>query len=81
MSQTHDNSGAIFKNDKEGIETRPDYKGSAIIGGKKFWVSSWVKQSGDNPKFLSLAFEPAEEKPKTTQRKNGASKKQDDMPF
>ena len=28
--------GALFKNDKQGNEKRPDYTGSATIFGKKF---------------------------------------------
>tara|TARA_R100001530_G_scaffold12061_1_gene11434 strand:- start:489 stop:725 length:237 start_codon:yes stop_codon:yes gene_type:complete len=37
---------ALFVNDKEGNEKRPDLTGYAIIGGKKKDVSVWAKDSG-----------------------------------
>jgi hypothetical protein len=30
--------------DKEGNENRPDYKGSALINGQKYYVSMWLKK-------------------------------------
>ena len=37
---------ALFVNDKEGNENRPDLTGYAMIGGKKKDVSVWAKDSG-----------------------------------
>lgn len=37
---------ALFVNDKEGNEDRPDLTGYAMIGGKKKDVSVWAKDSG-----------------------------------
>jgi len=56
-----DNSGAIFKNDRKQQDNHPDYKGDCEVGGKKFWVSGWIKVAGPNAKnpgskFMSLAF-------------------------
>jgi hypothetical protein len=37
---------ALFVNDKEGNDNRPDLTGYAMIGGKKKDVSVWAKDSG-----------------------------------
>lgn len=55
------NSGALFKNDKEGNENRPDYKGSINVGGVDFWISSWLKTSKKGTKYMSLSVQPKEE--------------------
>jgi len=65
MSEKRDNSGTInlTPNDKGGVETRPDFKGKAIIAGKDYWVSAWKKE-GAYGKFFSLSFQLKDEKPK-----------------
>ena len=55
------NSGALFKNDKEGNDNRPDYKGSINVGGVEFWISSWIKTSKAGKKYMSLSVQPKEE--------------------
>ena len=50
--------GVLFKNDKEGNEKRPDYKGSCVINNVDMNVSGWIqtsKKTGD--KYMSLKFE------------------------
>jgi hypothetical protein len=49
-------SGVLFKNDKEGNEKRPDYKGRAEIEGVQYWVSAWVLD-GAKGKFMSMKYE------------------------
>jgi hypothetical protein len=49
-------SGVLFKNDKDGNEKRPDYKGSAEIEGVQYWVSAWVRD-GAKGKFMSMKYE------------------------
>ncbi len=39
--------GALFKNDKQGVEKRPDYTGPATILGKKFFISAWLTTSSN----------------------------------
>lgn len=48
--------GALFKNDKQGIEKRPDYTGSATILNKAFYISAWLTTSRNGEKYMSLAF-------------------------
>lgn len=55
------NSGALFKNDKEGNENRPDYKGSLNVNGQELWISSWIKTSKAGKKYMSLSVQPKEE--------------------
>ncbi len=60
-------SGVLFpddKTDKEGHvnESRPDFKGSALIGGVTYRVSAWKNESQKGSKYLGLKFtvKPAE---------------------
>ncbi|MGL4517035.1 MAG: hypothetical protein ACRCUH_10150 [Shewanella sp.] len=63
MSQYDSNlTGVLFKNDKEGNEKRPDYKGSAEIEGVHYWVSSWIRD-GAKGKFMSMKYERKEQQP------------------
>ena len=63
MSEYDNNlSGVLFKNDKEGNESRPDYRGKCEIEGVEYFISAWIrtpKKGGD--KFMSLSFKPKEQ--------------------
>lgn len=68
MSQQYDNNntGSLFKNDKDGVEKRPDYKGSCEINGVQYWMSAWIREAGPNSKragerFMSIKFEAKEQ--------------------
>jgi len=56
--ETKDNSGSIFANDKKESANHPDGKGSAMIGGVEYWVSSWNKKTQEGKPWRSLAFTP-----------------------
>lgn len=45
MSNCNAGKGALFKNDKKGVEIRPDYTGTAKIWDKDFYLSAWLKTS------------------------------------
>ncbi len=66
MNEPYDNTnpGALFANDKEGNEKRPDYRGKLNINGVEYRLSGWVRtpKSGGK-KFLSLKCEPIEQAP------------------
>lgn len=60
--------GAMFRNDKQGNEKRPDYRGSLDVCGVAYWISGWIKEAGPNSKkpgekFMSLQVEAKEAKP------------------
>ena len=50
-----DMTGALFLNDKEGNDKRPDWRGSVLIEGKTWYVSAWESTAqGDGKRYLSL---------------------------
>ena len=57
-------SGSIFVNDDKQKETHPDFKGSALIDGKAYWVSGWKKKTGAGKTWLSLSFKAKDAQPK-----------------
>ena len=71
------NSGAIFKNDKEGNPARPDYTGNAEVDGVDYWLSAWIKE-GKKGKFMSLSFK-AKDAPAQNQQDNSVSDEADDF--
>lgn len=56
------NTGALFKNQKDGHKNWPDYKGQINVGGKEFWLSAWIKKSKKGETFMSLSIQPKEAK-------------------
>ena len=81
-----ENGGAIFKNDRKQQDNHPDYKGDCEVGGKKFWVSGWIKTAGPNAKnpgskFMSLAFTEKETRPAEARPPMPGAQFDDDIPF
>jgi len=62
MNHDNTNSGALFKNDKQGKETRPDYRGTLDVNGQQFWISAWLKSSKAGQKYMSLSVQPKEDR-------------------
>ena len=80
--EVRDNSGVLFKNDKKVNDSHPDYKGSIMVAGVEYWLSSWIKE-GKNGKFMGLALMPKDDsrgsnKPVTS---NGVADMDSDIPF
>jgi hypothetical protein len=87
MSQYDSNlTGVLFKNDKEGNEKRPDYKGSAEIEGVQYWVSAWIRDTAKG-KCLSMKYERKEQQPQAAPKaaapapSAGYGAIDDDIPF
>ena len=60
------NSGMLYQNDRKEKNSHPDFKGQCTIktpDGEliEYWVSGWEKNGKKGP-FVSLAFEPKEQK-------------------
>jgi hypothetical protein len=53
--QQRDNSGTLFRNDKREKDTQPNARGTAMVDGVLYEISSWTKE-GKNGKFQSLSF-------------------------
>jgi uncharacterized protein (DUF736 family) len=62
MTQQYDNElrGSLFKNDKEGNESRPDYTGTCQIGGVEYRMAAWLKEAASGKKYMSFKFDPKE---------------------
>ena len=41
MTYDNTNSGALIKNDKEGVEARPDYKGNINVNGIDYRMAGY----------------------------------------
>jgi hypothetical protein len=54
--ETKDNTGSVFNNDRKQTDSHPDRTGQAMIGGKAYWISGWVKQDRNGKPYMSLAF-------------------------
>ncbi len=57
MFELRELSGNLFKNKKDGVETRPDYRGEIKIDGVIHELSAWLKD-GKQGKFMSLSAKP-----------------------
>ena len=57
----------------------PDGKGSAMIGGVEYWVSSWNKKTKDGKPWRSLSFVPKDAQKPVKQAQKGADSGFDDM--
>jgi len=63
VSYDNSNSGLLAKNDKQGNESRPDYRGSINVDGVDYWLSAWIKTGRDGTKlagqkYMSLSVQP-----------------------
>ena len=82
--ESKDNSGSIFANDKKESANHPDGKGSAMIGGVEYWVSSWNKKTKDGKPWRSLSFIPKDaQKPikQAPKQDSGFDDMDDSIPF
>jgi len=62
------NSGVLFKNTKKTNDKHPDWNGTALIDGKEYKLSTWIKE-GKKGKFFSLSFTPVQQSASTQYNK------------
>ena len=76
------NTGALFKNDKEGNDKRPDYRGPINVDGKDLEVAAWLRESKSGQKYMSLRVSEKRD-PDQTQRRQESTSGDDpnDPPF
>jgi hypothetical protein len=89
--ETKDNTGSVFNNERKQTDNHPDRTGQAMIGGKAYWISGWVKQDRNGKPYMSLAFKLkdgqtaatqksyADERPAPARRNPAAANPRDDM--
>ena len=73
----------LFKNDKQGVENRPDYTGTGLdLQGNPIRVAAWLKQ-GRNVKFMACKIQLKDDRqvPKEKPKSSGFEDMPDDLPF
>jgi hypothetical protein len=48
---------SLFKNSDKKETKHPDYKGTALIEGKKYKIAMWMRESAKKEKFISGKIE------------------------
>ena len=81
-----DGSGSLFRNDKNGNDKRPDWRGDLMIGEQMYELAAWEKQ-GARGTFFSLSAKPKQAEGPREQRSPREQKPaardydDDDIPF
>lgn len=76
--EVKDNTGSIFKNDRKESANHPDAKGSCMIDGVEYWISSWNKKTQDGKDWRSLAFQRKEQQAAPQRQESGYRKPSQD---
>jgi pyruvate/2-oxoglutarate dehydrogenase complex dihydrolipoamide acyltransferase (E2) component len=63
MNYDNTNRGLLSRNDKQGNEARPDYRGSINVAGVDYWLSAWIREGREGTKlegqkYMSLSVQP-----------------------
>jgi hypothetical protein len=70
MEYDNTNRGVLFKNNKDGNDRKPDYKGSLNVGGVEYSIVAWLQQKKNGTgKFMSLKVEKREQQMQPQERK------------
>ena len=73
-------SFSLFKNAKDGNESRPDYRGDGKdLAGHPIEVAAWLKE-GNKGKFMSCTIKPKGAKPESRPKPKSADPFDDDEP-
>jgi len=72
------NTGSLFKNDKKEKDTHADYRGSATIADREYYLDAWINEAKDGRKYMHVKFKPKEGAPARIAEKPG---KDDSIPF
>jgi hypothetical protein len=67
--EIRDMTGSLFDNSaRKEKDSHPDRSGTAMIDGREYWVSGWIKKDKNGKPWLSLAFKLKGEKQPTTSK-------------
>lgn len=81
----NNNRGVLFKNEKDGVESRADYRGSCEIEGVEMWIDAWVNTTKERRQYLSLKFKPkatgAKVAPRSPPKMTPPNQYKEDIPF
>ena len=83
MSYDNEMAGALFPNNKEGNEGRPDFKGTATINGQEYDVAAWNNTSKAGKNYMKLSFQIPRKKDESVEAAPAAVQAQmnDEIPF
>jgi hypothetical protein len=56
-----DMKGSLSRNTKREHDKQPEFKGSAMVTGREFWLSAWIREGDDGSKYFSLSFTPKQQ--------------------
>lgn len=75
-------SFSLFKNDRKGNASQPDYKGDGLApDGTPVWVSAWIKE-GKNGKFMSCSMQAKQaQESKPARQSGGGTDLDEEIPF
>jgi hypothetical protein len=71
--EPRENSGSLFRNEKKEKDNQPSHTGTALIDGRVYQISAWVKTGKNDSKFFSLAFKPKDDAPRQSTRERLAN--------
>ena len=80
--EIRDMTGSLFDNGaRKKKDSHPDRSGTAMIDGREYWVSGWLKKDKNGKPWLSLAFKLKGEKQlqPTTSRMQPKGPARDDL--
>jgi len=78
MTQSKDNSGALFANSNKEKDAQPDMTGVATINGVDYRVAGWKNTSQTGQDYVGLKFQLKDEKGETP---SGEEPVSDNLPF
>ena len=57
MYERKDGDGSLFQNEKQN-DRQPDYRGTALLGGKEYEIAGWKKATREGKPWLALKVQP-----------------------
>ncbi len=82
MEYDNTNTFALFKNDKQGNDKAPDYKGKINIDGRDLELAAWIRKSAKGTTYMSgQVSEPWQGNKQDFQAPQKSETFEDDIPF